>query len=164
MTRAEALQIAKPILFNTEMVQAILDRRKTVTRRAAKILLGVRKCSHEGEHEFILDNSAERKTPTGFVCKKCGLGVYPPNSRHLWIVPPCFPGDVLYVRETWHPIDLISAQDFVYKADDPLGSNKWCPSVNMPKEAARILLRVTEVRLERLQDIDGYGILAEGVE
>ncbi len=182
MTRAEALKIAKPIPFKTEMVQAILDGRKTVTRRIAKSLLGIGEREHGGEHEFILDNFAGKEIPTGFVCRKCGRGVSPPHSRcgvgNSWIVPPCFPGDILYVRETWQkckykrpekaiPVGF-KEYEYVYLADNEIcnsdGSKfKWRPSIHMPKEAARIFLRVTGVRVERLRDITDEQAMREGV-
>lgn len=113
----------KPILFNTEMVRAILDGRKTCTRRTMKPQL----TAHYGTQ-----------------CAK----------------PPYQQGDILYVRETWgHPILLNSDKQYVFKADKmaEIGfkndSHIWHPSIHMPKEAARIWLKVTEVRVERLQDI-----------
>lgn len=118
MTKNEILKIAKPILFNTEMVRAILDGRKTVTRRVAK------------------------------------------KSQS-----PYKKGNILYVRETWCKGSLdYNEEKFYYKADNKIPHCQWCPSIHMPKEAARIFLRVKNVRTERLQDIDGYGILAEGVD
>ncbi len=189
MKREEALKVAKPILFNTEMVRAILDGRKVITRRVAKILLGVGECDHGGEHEFILDNFAGREIPTGFVCRKCGRGVSPPHSRrsvgNSWIVPPCFPGDILYVRETWCRFDcehcdgdILTGEPlkddcldetiggcWMYRASNIIGGDaRWRPSIHMPKEAARIFLRVRSVYAELLQDINGYGVLAEGVD
>jgi len=69
------------------------------------------------------------------------------------------PGDLLYVRETWcQP----AAYTFWYKADSPVQNIKWRPSIHMPREAARIFLRVTDVRVERLQDIAPDQIDAEG--
>lgn len=113
----------KPILFNTEMVRAILDGRKTCTRRTMKPQL----TAHYGTQ-----------------CAK----------------PPYQQGDILYVRETWgHPILLNSDKQYVFKADKmaEIGfkndSHIWRPSIHMPKEAARIWLKVTDVRVERLQDI-----------
>lgn len=166
MKKQELLKIAKPILFNTEMVRAILDERKTVTRRIIKSLSGKIECHHNEEHEFILDNFAGREIPTGFVCRKCGLGVSPPHSRHgvgnSWIVPPYFSSDILYVRETFAQAGKYI---FWYKADNnPLLKDiLWKPSIHMPKEAARIFLRVTDVRVERLWDITEEQASAEGI-
>lgn len=78
--------------------------------------------------------------------------------------PPYQTGDILYVRETFIQAAL---HIFWYKADDkswmPKGL-RWKPSIHMPKEAARIWLNVTNVRLERLQEITGESALAEGAD
>lgn len=83
-------------------------------------------------------------------------------------------GDVLYVRETWAKISDWATVDpsvgipdgFIYREEWPDGEDgpKWRPSIHMPREAARIFLRVTDVRVERLQDITVDGINAEGVD
>jgi hypothetical protein len=78
---------------------------------------------------------------------------------------PICPGDILYVRESYSELSF----GYVYKADgeniDHLGNViKWHPSIHMPKEAARIWLKVTDVRVEQLQDIDGKGCVKEGIE
>ena len=138
MTKAEILAVAKPILFNTEMVQAILDGRKTQTRRVIKY-------SCPSRPDQTLDDFIGDKDPQG-------LAVY--ADYH--------PGDILWVRETW-------AKQFGvywYKAgpfpDGAVPPDKWRPSIHMPKEAARIFLRVLSVRTERLQDITEENARAEG--
>lgn len=115
----------KPILFNTAMVMAILDGRKTVTRRVVK-------------------PATERK------------------PCHA----PYQTGDILYVRETWSEWD----GGYLYKAwnspfPQPGQSFKmtWHPSIHMPKEAARIWLKVTDVRVERLQDMWASDTSKEGM-
>jgi hypothetical protein len=118
----------KPILFNTEMVKAILERRKTTTRRIIKL-------------------------------PKCGyFEIEPPRVKEPYIV-----GDILYVRETWSILD----GRYIYKADDPSPAGwhqtSWHPSIHMPKKAARLFLRVTNVRVARLQDISNEDIINEGV-
>lgn len=158
----------KPILFNTEMVRAILDGRKGATRRVADINPDI-PCTN-GEHEFVWDNFTGGKA-TGFVCRKCGFGVSPPHSRFpvgaSFIRPRYFPGDILYVRETWRPFSAWNGSyngcEIEYKAGGiekfdriiaiPERSGRWHPSIHMPKEAARLFLRVTNVRVERLQGI-----------
>lgn len=80
------------------------------------------------------------------------------------IQPPCQPGDVLWVRETWAEMPY----GFVYRADceEPEGwdlDDRWRPSIHMRKAAARVFLRVKSVRVERLKDITEDGALAEGV-
>lgn len=136
-----------PILFNTEMVQAILDGRKTVTRRCVKFL------------------NAKNPNWTGYV--KDGLMLY--NGTNEPCIKSCQyqQGDILYVRETW----LDYAGRFMYKADCDkyrleslkLAEFTWRPSIHMPKEAARIWLKVKDVRVEKLQEITADGIRNEGL-
>lgn len=171
MKREQVLQIAKPILFNTEMVRAIQGGRKKVTRRIAKP-------QPKDKNDIIY------KHP------ECGQWFISPDDDNVpetRIKPPYKVGDVLYVRETWakmyccncdydneeceYNIDrsglTITCDDgvYVYKATDSVNTNtKWHPSIHMPKEAARIFLRVTDVRVERLQDIRYEDCLAEGVQ
>lgn len=143
----------KPILFNTEMVRAILDGRKTCTRRIVK-----------HDVEVILNSPYYKKHPEvadkQIISKLC--------------MPPYQPGDILYVRETWCKYDddhIIDGRKYAYKADaSPISEEarkkfgyRWRPSIHMPKEAARIWLKVTDVRVERLQDITEDGAEAEGM-
>lgn len=135
----------KPILFNTEMVRAILDGKKTCTRRIVK--------------GAIPDDAMwgyTMFTPKG--CISC-RGVYADEYGEKFFRLPYQQGDILYVRETWgHPISLNSDKQYVFRADEiaEIGfkndSHIWHPSIHMPKEAARIWLRVTDVRVERLQE------------
>ncbi len=180
MTRTELLTVAKPILFNTEMVRAILDGRKTVTRRIMKPQPNY-ECSHGGEHDFVPDNFTGGK-PTGFVCRKCGYGVCPPHCKYpvgeAYYRPYCWPGDILYVRETWAPFTDYAPcgriiNTYAYKADDEkyfhgismnVPVTGWHPSIHMPKEAARIFLHVTDVSVERLRDMTVQDSLDEGVK
>lgn len=154
----------KPILFNTEMVKAIMEGRKTCTRRLVKqsTLQAVRRWQKErpkDKPEELIDKLA---------------------------APPYYPGDVLYVRETWTTLHYVDANGrthydrkmYFYAADgepdvtlyDADGFEqddqriRWRPSIHMPKEAARIFLRVKNVHAERLQDIDGAGQRAEGAD
>lgn len=177
----------KPILFNTEMVRAILDMRKSCTRRLVRFLPG--------------------KNPqwTGYI--RNGLMLYNGRNEPCIKRAPYQPGDILYVRETWrvgawdifnqmiafdykdgtcgeltyiHDRELFdrlvnqsrndarqakceyNGADFVWeKGKSPC---RWHPSIHMPKEAARIWLKVTDVRVERLQNIDGKGCVKEGIE
>lgn len=82
---------------------------------------------------------------------------------------PYVPGDIWYVRETWQDLCLPvksgkQTHDYAYKASDNDKNIRWRPSIHMPKAAARIWLKVTDVRPERLQDIDGQGVLKEGLD
>lgn len=145
----------KPILFNTEMVQAILDGRKTCARRIVK--------------GAIPDDAMwgyTMFTPKG--CISC-RGVYADGYGEGFYKLPYQPGDILYVLETWgYPIALNSDKQYVFRADKIAesgfknDSHIWHPSIHMPKEAARIWLKVTNVRVERLQDITEDGAEAEG--
>lgn len=193
----------KPILFNSHMVDAILDGRKTVMRRVVK--------GSEHYNEFC----GLKTDPDMLAIAKSGEE-YPKRVKGLWAIfeqdglpqfpmakAPYEPGDVLWVREPWNygyfdssdreldnsrwfeplPIDYdrnsyIGAQagyvyrrDFSYKEECAYGTENekgelvpmpWRPSIHMPRDAARIWLRVTNVRVERLQDIDEAGAEAEG--
>lgn len=149
----------KPILFNTAMVQAILDGKKITTRRIIKVdnKLDFIGCSSEDGCEF--NRAAFGK---GSFDKLLDAEI---KQR---IKAPYMPGDILYVRETWlkaddgkyyfraneTPVSREAREDFSYK---------WHPSLHMPKVAARIFLKVRNVRVERLQDITEQGIRAEGI-
>lgn len=98
----------------------------------------------------------------------CYPGCYAIEGTPRVIRPPYQPVDILYVRETWNG-DW--CDHYIYKADGGsakaagyTAEPKWRPSIHMPKEAARLFLRVTGVRVERLKDIDGHGILKEGID
>lgn len=154
----------RPILFNTEMVKAILDGRKSCTRRIVK-----------HDVEAILNSPYHRENPDvedkQIISKLC--------------MPPYQPGDILYVRETWQKAWLLDDFDcvidgtekyyyaagpeipcFGFWVDPETGKYKdrmpWKPSIHMPKEAARIWLHVTEMRVERLRDITEVGAINEG--
>lgn len=169
-----------PILFNTEMVRAILDNRKTATRRLIKPRYQGNECNFQ-----VVTNKAtgERRIDTvdadGYVCR-------------TGIKPPYQPGDILYARETWafakcitcngeyrrkgspancydyqavkyDDSDSISDGCFIYRADHQHPERIiWHPSIHMPKAAARIWLKVTDVRVERLQEITIGGCEKEG--
>lgn len=156
----------KPILFNTEMVQAILDGRKTCTRRVIKPQW--EECPHckYVHNEYIYDKMAENA-----YCARCGYPLVPERRA------PYQPGDILYVRETWCGWYLpLVGMHYCYRATEPDGNKRptspeydcdvekisWHPSIHMPKEAARIWLKVTNVRVEWLQDITEDGAEAEG--
>ena len=135
----------KPILFNTEMVRAILDGRKTCTRRIAKNVP-----DHTHRIESIYEN--------GRLQFDCFYSAYAPAlDIYADFCMPCFPpyqqGDILYVRETWcKGFRMNEKERYYYKADDNDFHCVWHPSIHMPKEAARIWLKVKDVRVERLQE------------
>lgn len=161
MTDMKSIRFPPPAA--DKMVRTILDGRKTVMRRVVKPQPKT-ECSYGGQHEFIPDDFIEGTSFTGFVCRKCGYGVCWPHFKFpvgtSWIRPPYRPGDILYVRETWA---RSMAGTYLYRATDtPLILDGWRPSIYMPREAARIFLRVTDVRVERLQEITPEQIDAEG--
>nr|DAQ42568.1 MAG TPA: ASCH domain protein [Caudoviricetes sp.] len=140
----------KPILFNTEMVRAILDGRKDATRRIVK--------------GFIPDDAVwgyTAFTPKGYISCR---GTFADGYGEKFFKLPCEPGDILYVRETWKkaPNGYYYYED--WQRNDIADVTKWKPSIHMPKEAARIWLKVTDVRVERLQEITAEQIGREGVE
>lgn len=143
----------KPILFNTEMVRAILDGRKDATRRIVK--------------GFIPDDAVwgyTAFTPKGYISCR---GTFADGYGEKFFKLPCEPGDILYVRETWMDyagLTMYKADCDIYRLDSlNLAGFGWHPSIHMPKEAARIWLKVTNVRVERLQEITEDGAKAEGI-
>lgn len=178
----------RPIIFNGEMVRAILYGRKTQTRRPLK-------------PQPIISGSGEIWWPGG-VCDPRSLGYA--NERHFQKGAPldqkCMGnvGDKLWVRETWY-CDHMYAMDYertskglyvnktltrqecesewtedgmmYYRADGELGDqieqcekpNSWRPSIHMPRWASRITLRIKNIRVERLQSISEHDAKAEGV-
>lgn len=154
----------KPILFNTEMVRAILDGRKTCTRRICK---DANECTvpdmdfyNADKRTYAVHNFADNK-----------------HTEQLSIAErtcPICPGDILYVRETWCALPVNEAGHmrghsvYYYKADGDLRPEgwrgNWHPSIHMPKEAARIWLKVTDVKVERLQEISGEDLTKEGID
>ena len=149
----------KPILFNTDMVRAILDGRKTVTRRLIK------KLPDDAEFSgWLLDSTCQEDAKdigsAGFKTLK------QPTEKAgcLFVKPPYQTGDILYVRETWHKYKkrvgkgegCHIAEFYGYRAsiaNSEDANEPWRPSIHMPKEAARIWLKVNDVRVERLQEI-----------
>lgn len=159
----------KPILFNTEMVRAILDGRKTCTRRIVKD--GIPDDAMWGYKAF---------TPKGYISCR---GVYADGYGEGFYKLPYQPGDILYVRETWQYLYELDGNEqviedtgkYYYAATDTIpfdayvdengvthDHTPWRPSIHMPKEAARIWLKVTDVRVERLQKITEVQAQAEG--
>lgn len=147
----------KPILFNAEMVRAILDGRKSCTRRAIKPQPDEK---HTYPLGFITDSTEKKEVGCfGFAVNEYGGSIQ-------YVKPPYryTPGDILYVRETWKkaPNGYFYYEDWL--RNDIADVTKWKPSIHMPKEAARIWLKVTDVRVERLQEITSEQISREGVE
>lgn len=142
----------KPILFNTEMVRAILDGRKNCTRRICKDaneyavpdmdFYNADKRTY-AVHNFANREHSERLSTAERTCPIC-------------------PGDILYVRETWKkaPNGYYYYED--WQRNDIADITKWKPSIHMPKEAARIWLKVMNVRVERLQEMKPVDVIKEG--
>lgn len=152
-----------PILFNTEMVTAIEDKRKSVTRRVIK----------RDQVEKVLNSPVRKGNPDT------------PDEKFInsLVDAPYSPGDILYVRERFCIGEIVygeeadgSAEPYVsqpgynyipyeYCIRNRIGVEgiKWKPGIHMPKKYARIWLKVTDVRAERLQDISGGEILKEGI-
>lgn len=180
-----------PILFNTDMVRAILDGRKTVTRRLIKLPKYI-KLQDDGLYTLFAEGTCY-------------------ENQHMeeivnYLKPPYQPGDTMYVRETWrvgawdirnqmiafdykdgtcgeltyiHDRELFerlvnqsredarkakceyNGVDFIWEKGK--SPCRWHPSIHMPKEAARIWLNVKDVRAERLQEITIDGIRNEGL-
>ena len=151
----------KPSLFNTEMVRAILDGRKDATRRIVK--------------GFIPDDAVwgyTAFTPKGYISCR---GTFADGYGEKFFKLPCEPGDILYVRETWHKYtkrigkgeSCRLAEFYGYKAsvaNSEDAEEPWRPSTQMPKEAARIWLKVMNVRVERLQEITDEQAKREGIQ
>lgn len=157
----------KPILFNTEMVRAILDGRKSCTRRIVK------------------------PEPQGyFEVNENPVYIYDTDWNQGRITPPYQPGDILYVRETfaWQPCwdcGMDAEQGgreneaerrlhdkkkehgcYMYRAscedNEYPSADTWHPSIHMKKDIARIWLKVTDVRVERLQEMKPVDVIKEG--
>ena len=141
----------KPILFNTEMVRAILDGRKTQTRRVVS-----------GENNQILlknlFNNYDDYSYDSFMESEVKYKI----------------GDILYVRETWAYVCCCCQTPWCcdnkiyYKADGEEQefercTTSWKPSIHMPKQYARIFLKIKNVRVERLQDITRLDVWNEGI-
>lgn len=164
----------RPILFNDEMVRAILEGRKTQTRRVMKPQPELRP-DQEGGHwwpsnmaqsmvDIERDFKGHDSSVAGCLCPHGG------------------PGDLLWVREKfathfiWDDlppvhIDIQNHSDGFFYSDGTITSagcedhqrGKWRPSIHMPRFASRITLEITDVRVERLQDISEEDARAEGI-
>jgi hypothetical protein len=142
LLKSPIMQKEIPILFSTDMVQTILQGRKTQTRRIVKCPEGI---SSE-DLQICISGGGPQHMPI-----RCPYGKV---------------GDVLWVRETWgYDAD---PNHLAFKADDIrldcVMGGTWTPSIHMPKKFARIWLKVTSVRVERLHDIKHDDAVAEGIE
>lgn len=156
----------KPILFNTPMVKAILDGRKSQTRRILKSSVA----------PILYKDTIP--LPSTIEMSESGLMTFQWSGDTIGgfeLKPPYHPGDVLWVRETWKQATTRTAVPgytdcFLYRADEPqdttgmIVEDHWHPSIHMPRRAARLFLRVTRIWAERLQSITKEGIEAEGTD
>ncbi|HDQ4772109.1 TPA: hypothetical protein P9I14_004097 [Yersinia enterocolitica] len=161
----------KPILFNSEMVNAILSGRKTQTRRIMKVQPSEH--FHPQTIHGSMDFTAHWYTPgvidkDGYLqpARKDVFGVADEDEGYT--CPLGAVGDQLWVRETWarYNIDQTS-HDMDYRATAPADWPKdglWRPSIHMPRWASRINLLITGVRVERLQDISEEDSMSEGID
>ncbi|ERX41067.1 TPA: hypothetical protein NKN97_003005 [Pseudomonas aeruginosa] len=182
----------RPILFTGPMVRAIIEGRKTVTRRVMKYQPHEDASVTVGNYNVtVVDRHGEQQPgPEAF-------GAWWSDGERGCICPHGQPGDQLWVRETWTDVNMCGAPALAYRADedirdlmeepgflddrgafnydDPrvkpypfacwyaeLDQARWRPSIHMPRWASRILLEVTAVRVERLQDISEEQARAEG--
>ncbi|MEQ5162203.1 hypothetical protein ABN196_16245 [Proteus terrae] len=149
------------IIFNAEMVRAILDGRKTQTRRVMKVQPVL-----NGDRWEVYSASVEKGnksipvTPWGSIENNCPFGKV---------------GDRLWVRETWRKFDFsdeCGCSEYpcgcpengaiMYRATQDDGESKWRPSIHMPRRYSRITLEITDVRVERLKDAGDTEFKAEG--
>lgn len=154
----------RPILFSGEMVRAILEGRKTQTRRVLRTQpLDV--IPYQGELAGQRWVGLMQRDPNKGLIFKCKYGQA---------------GDRLWVRETWQAQNGMGKWWHEWPADDRTSENwawtnpvvpaydltppRWLPSIHMPREACRLVLEVVSVRVERLQDISDEDCVAEGID
>jgi len=162
----------KPILFNTEMVKAILNDKKTITRRVVKDSGGntPQSCKRDKFYKQVDKLNNDMRPYVGFY--KDSDVFYIGEEKHIdaiYFKQPYQVGDILYVREAWWKNNgryyYLADYDLPELVKKQLSKDCKCrPSIHMPKEAARIFLRVTNVRVERLQDIGSLDVFKEGVK
>lgn len=180
MTKQQLLSLAKGELFNTEMVRAIMDGRKSRTSRPVK---GV-----NGEYEATADRDSELP---GYYCFTKRVNYH--GSSSIYVKPKYQVGDYFYVRETWgigtrpcphegwvDGIEYRADVKYLEENDDLIlhkpieefmpkdsclmdyASNGWHPNIHMPKWAARTFCRVTGVKVQRVRHLNAFDILKEG--
>ncbi|MBF9252452.1 hypothetical protein I2I11_04030 [Pontibacter sp. 172403-2] len=159
----------RPILFSSSMVQAILEGRKTQTRRTRGL-----EFINEQPGIWNIDQASPYLNEAGthtYVDFYCGTDE---AIFHDIKCPYGKPGDRLWVRERW-AIHHEEWWTVFYATDDHNeiakvselkadGSVRWRPSIHMPRNASRMLLEITDIRVERLQDITNVDAVKEGIE
>ena len=160
--KGEAMSQAKdrPILFSGPMVRAILNGQKTVTRREIKPSM------RSADRSFELHQQEDESwRPMHTFDESC---MDAKGTEHPIACPYGQPGDRLWVREAWARINVAQAPGeswVVYRECDNRTDygGPWKPSIHMRRRDSRILLEVTDVRVELLQDISKQQALAEGI-
>lgn len=154
-----------PMLFNTEMTDAIQNDRKTETRRLIKGALTEWPFEELGEDCVMVYTDKhgvehEKDAPGLWATFEGWDGA----TDYPMFKAPCKPGDVIWVRECWATTP--DGHGYLYRAnmtEEAKQVEKWRPSIHMPYEAARLFLKVKEVRVEHLQDITEEGAAQEGL-
>lgn len=168
-----------PMLFQTELVRALLDGRKTVTRRPLDIAPG---WELKDRKPTKITSSHPKKGKWGALIRK---ETFDDKYQHDLVTAPCFVDDLIYVRETFaalghndyqqvNPNHITEIHEYRYKAseresiancqDHEVRGYKWVPSIHMPRHASRLTLKVTDVRIEQLQDITEEQAINEGMQ
>lgn len=158
--------LERPILFSGSMVRAILNDSKTQTRRIVKPQpsADMKAAYLDGDSNWVFWSE-----PVG---EEVAKQWYPPGSDRGIKCPYGKVGDLLWVRETWRPLaqhvsQCVDQNDVAYRAsvsdDFEDGLFAWKPSIHMPRWASRITLEITDIRVERLQDVSEEDAKAEGV-
>jgi hypothetical protein len=153
--REGGVDLEKPILFSTPMVQAILEGRKTQTRRIVKP-------QPSNKHSFLgrVIDSTDRS-----IVDKATFDI--DGKDYIYVNVPYEQDDLLWVRETWcSGMARDGGNKIIYKANiedllQPM--HNWKPSIHMPRSAARLFLKVIKIRIQRLQDITEEDAMAEGI-
>lgn len=148
------MRTARPILFSTPMIRALLDGRKSMTRRIVKQQERLRMGTDvliEGDHrpEYLNEYGSWQQWVPNAKTMRCPYGV---------------PGDLLYVKETFAHVANFPPTVRYYATDDVHELRKKLPSIYMPRWASRLTLELTDVRVERLQDISEQDAIAEGAD
>ena len=166
---------ARPILFKPDMVRAILDGRKTQTRRIVKPLAGAgwRPETAHGDALRLgkITSPHPKKGRFGLFMRR---EIHPGSGKYEHDLVPCpcgAPGDLLWCRETWQVSEFPDYEPpmYLYAANPSDHSElrerglSWRPSIHMPRHASRLTLEITDVRVERLQDISEEDARAEGI-
>lgn len=150
----------RPIIFSAPMVRAILAGTKTQTRRIVPTMVTCGRVEYPGKRDgrgYSRVNWLDTAEGMAQAAQECKYGL---------------PGDRMWVKETWgavpHMMGGIQPETLRYRADgeyqNERGTWRWRPSIHMPRWASRVTLEITDVRVERLQDISEADAIAEGIE